>query len=102
MINETRVLRMIFRLPGRQALESLLRSRRVDIGGGGPRTLPDGSITLEAYVPERWLNNFKAEGFTFEIVEDATEVGRQRQQEVGKGDRFEGGSIAPHGFGRKE
>jgi hypothetical protein len=57
---------------------------------------------MEAYVPEEMLDSLKKAGGVFEIIEDATAVGKERQKEVGQGDRFEGGKIAPRGLGRKE
>jgi hypothetical protein len=44
----------------------------------------------------------KIEGCEAQVIEDATEVGKKRQREVGKGDRFEGGKKAPRGLGKKE
>jgi hypothetical protein len=39
---------------------------------------------------------------TIRIVENATEVGQKRQQEVGEGNRFAVRGEIPRGLGRKE
>jgi hypothetical protein len=36
-----------------------------------------------------------------EVGENAAELAKQRMEEVGRGDRFEGGRVAPRGLGRK-
>lgn len=99
---EKRILRIALRVPDREALEKLVKEHQLDIGGGGPRRLPDGTVIMEAYVPHELLDRLKRSKVSFEIIEDATEVGRQRQKEVGKGDRFEGGKKVPRGLGKKE
>jgi hypothetical protein len=57
---------------------------------------------MDAYVPEELLDELKRAGGDFEIVEDATQVGKERQKEVGHGDRFEEGTTVPRGLGKKE
>ena len=99
---EKRIMRIALRAPDRETLAELVKVYQLDIGGGGPRRLPDGTISMEAYVPQEFLDRMKKGKVAFEIIEDATEVGRQRQKEVGKGDRFEGGKKVPRGLGNKE
>jgi hypothetical protein len=99
---EKRILRIALRAPDRETLAKLVKEHRLDIGGGGPRRLPDGVVTMDAYVPQELLEKLKKSKATFEIIEDLTEVGKQRRKEVGKGDRFEGGKKAPRGLGKKE
>lgn len=100
---EERIMRIALKAPNREALAKLVKEFRLDIWGtGGPRRLPDDTIVIEAYVPEEALDKLKRAGGIFEIIEDATKVGKERQKEVGHGDRFEGGKIAPRGLGRKE
>jgi hypothetical protein len=99
---EKKILRIALRAPDREALEKLVKEHQLDIGGGGAKRLPDGTISMEAYVPQELLDRLKRSKASFEIIEDATEVGRQRQKEVGKGDRFEGGKKVPRGLGKKE
>ncbi len=80
----------------------LIKDFQLDMGGGGPKRLPDGSLSVDAYTPEAVLDQLKKAGADFEIIEDATRVGKERQKEVGRGDRFEGGKLAPRGLGKKE
>jgi hypothetical protein len=96
-----KTLRIVLRAPDRETLAKLVKEHRLDVGGGGARRLPDGTVTMEAYVNKEVLEGLTRDKQAFEIIEDLTEVGKQRRKEVGKGDRFEGGKIAPRGLGKK-
>ena len=99
---EQKIMRIALKGSKQETLVELVRKFQLDIwGAGGPRRLHD-SIIMEAYVPEEVLDKLKATGVAFEIIEDATQIGLERQKEVGRGDRFKGGKIAPRGLGRKE
>jgi hypothetical protein len=97
------IMRIALKGPDREALGKLAREFRLDTGGaGGARTQPDGTVRMEAYVPEEVLAKLEKAGATFEVIEDATKVGKERQKEVGRGDRYEGGKVVPRGLGKKE
>jgi hypothetical protein len=64
-------------------------------------------FVVTAYLPEAQLEAARgsraASNVSLEVVENVTEAGRQRQQEVGEGDRFATrGDVVPRGLGRKE
>jgi len=58
-------------------------------------------VALQAYVAEAEVGSLRERGFEVEVVADMTVAWRERQQDVGRGDRFEGGAIAPRGLGIK-
>jgi hypothetical protein len=99
---EKKTLRILLCAPDRETLAKLVKEHSLDVGGGGARRLPDGTVTMEAYVNQEILGRLKRGKQVFKILEDLTEVGKQRRKEVGKGDRFEGGKKVPHGLGKKE
>ncbi len=100
---EQRIMRIALQGPQPGDLAQLARDFHLDTAGtGGIRRQPDDTVKMEAYVPEDVLDNLREAGGVFEIIEDATQVGKERQQEVGRGDRFDGGKIAPRGLGKKE
>jgi hypothetical protein len=75
----------------------------------GCRAIPkwrDGKFAIDAYVPETLLQVARearsASGVSIRVVENATEVGRERQKEVGDGNRFAERGQVPRGLGRKE
>jgi hypothetical protein len=61
---------------------------------------------VDAYLPESQLEAARvappAAGVTLRVVENVTDVGRQRQQEVGEGNRVAARGEIPRGLGRKE
>lgn len=60
-----------------------------------------GRASMQAYVPEEEVRRLQEKGYEIEVLADATAAGLERLAEVGEGDRFEGGRIAPRGLGRK-
>ena len=56
---------------------------------------------LEVFATETQVAELKAEGLEVEVGENISAAGRERQAEVGQGDRFEGGRIPPRGIGQK-
>lgn len=63
-------------------------------------------FAVDAYIPEAELEAARgarsAARVSLRVIENATEVGRQRQQEVGEGNRFAARGEIPRGLGRKE
>jgi hypothetical protein len=102
---EKKIMRIALKAANRETLTKLAKQFRLHRSGGvRPKRLPDGTLRMDAYVPEELLDELKRAGGDFEIVdvEDATQVGKERQKEVGRGDRFEDGNTVPRGLGRKE
>lgn len=66
----------------------------------------EGKFIIDAYLPEAQLQAARdsraARGVALHIIENATEIGRERQQEVGEGNRFSARGEVPRGLGRKE
>lgn len=98
---EKKIMRITLKVSNRETLVKFMKDFRLDIGGG-IRRQPDGTLSMEVYTPEEVLDQLKGAGAVFEIIEDATKVGKARQKEVGRGDRFDGGKKAPNGLGKKE
>ena len=100
---EKKIMRIALKAANRETLTTLAKQFRLHRSGGvRPKRLPDGTLRMDAYVPEELLDELERAGGDFEIVEDATQVGKERQKEVGRGDRFEEGNRVPRGLGKKE
>ena len=69
-----------------------------------PRQL-EGKFVINAYLPETQLEAARssraASDVVLRVIENATQVGRERQQEVGDANRFETRGEVPRGLGRK-
>ncbi|MCQ6563981.1 hypothetical protein NNL21_35545 [Paenibacillus mendelii] len=86
----------------REEMKKLISSGSIDMNCGGPSQQSDGTFVVEAYVPDSYVEDVHTLGFPFEVVENINRsMLEQRQQEVGIGDRYEGGSTAPQGLGIK-
>ncbi len=75
----------------------------------GCRAIPrqtEGSFVIDAYLPEPQLQAARdgrtASRVSLRVIENATEIGRERQKEVGEGNRFASRGQIPRGLGRKE
>jgi hypothetical protein len=86
----------------RETINKLMRSSNLDLGcRPHPEEHPDGTGTLLAYATAARIRELKAEGYEVEQGENISALGRERQNEVGKGDRYEGGRVLPRGLGHK-
>ncbi|MDX6528516.1 MAG: hypothetical protein QOH41_806 [Blastocatellia bacterium] len=86
----------------REVLAKIIREFALDVGCRPHAELkPDGSAALLAYATKERIDDMKAAGYGVERGENVSAIGRERQAEVGKGDRFEGGRVAPRGLGEK-
>ena len=88
-----------------EELRSFLEGVDVDLGCRPVVRKVGDDYVVEAYTPlpavERLRSGRTASRVTISVVENASEIGRARQQEVGSGNRF-AARIAPSGLGIKE
>jgi hypothetical protein len=87
----------------RETIAKVLREFELDVGCRHPHVEPnpDRSATLLAFATDERFREIQAAGYRIEKGENVSALGRQRQADVGKGDRFEGGRRAPSGLGVK-
>ena len=85
-----------------ETVTKLLRRFDLDVGDR-PHVEPtaEGRGALYAFAPQGQIREIEAAGYTVEVGDNASETGRQRMAEVGKGDRFDRGRVPPRGLGRK-
>src|SRR5688500_7734367 len=82
----------------RESYDELVRRVDLDLGCR-PRVEvnADGTGTLLAYADEGRIAGLEAAGYTVQRGENVSALGRERQREVGVGDRLQGGRVAPRG-----
>lgn len=87
----------------RETLAKLMQEVELDVGCRHPEVEanPDRTATLLVYATKERIRELQDAGYKVETVENVSELGRQRQKEIGAGDRFEGGRVAPRGLGEK-
>lgn len=87
----------------RETLAKLMQTFELDVGCRHPHVEPnpDRTATLLVFATKERIRELQDAGYKVETGENVSEIGRQRQKEVGEGDRFEGGRVAPRGLGEK-
>ncbi|AKN70908.1 hypothetical protein QR97_14760 [Streptomyces sp. PBH53] len=83
-----------------ETLRALLRDTDPDVGGLARRAA-DGSCTIEAFLSPEQAGALERDGVSATPVEDVAAAGRERQAEVGRGDRFAPAEAVPHGLADK-
>ncbi len=80
--------------------------RPADLGCRAVPRRTEGKFVIDAYLPEPQVEAARASRaagrVSLRVIENATEIGRERQKEVGEGDRFASRGQVPRGLGRKE
>jgi len=99
------VYRAELRAKSIEELRSYLDGTDFDFGCRPAVRREGGDYVVEVYAPlskiERVRTLRAAAGLTLQVIENASEVGRARQAEVGSGNRFTTGQ-SPTGLGIKE
>jgi hypothetical protein len=87
----------------RESLRALLQDPAIDFGcRPHVRSIGDDALQFDAFIDEIKLRELRdLPGITVSVLRNASASGRERQREVGTGDRFAGGATVPHGFGEK-
>ena len=76
---------------GYEAMADLVREHGVSVIQTTARQQGRQQYTVDAIVDEAEIPRLTQLGYRVERHEDVDEVGRQRQREVGQGDRYRGG-----------
>ena len=81
----------------RETLASVVQRFQLDVGcrHAHVEPNPDRSATMIVYATEARIRELRDAGYSVETGENVSALGRERQREVGTGDRFEGGRVAP-------
>jgi len=98
------IFQVTLHAPDRDSLAKLVRQRGLDLDHSHPHRRGEKAsraIEINAYLTETQIRELKQEGWKLKVGPNFSAIGRERQKEVGKGDRFEGGKIRPKGLGKK-
>jgi hypothetical protein len=81
----------------------IIASGEYDFGDRPHFSAVEGRDTsrLDLFVNEAQIEALREDGLDVEVMSNQSERARLRLGEVGEGDRFEGGKVAPRGLGRK-
>jgi hypothetical protein len=95
------VVKITIWVPDQKALQQILSTAKVDLDCGAPRQDTDGTFKITLYATPAEAQKIRALPFRHELDEKYGDVLKERQQEVSKTDRFQGGKVKPEGLGVK-
>jgi hypothetical protein len=88
-------------VPDQNALKHILASAHVEHECGSPRRDSDNSFVVTLYATPAEAQKITSLGYRHETDDKFGEYLAERQAEVSKVDRFQGGKIKPEGLGVK-
>jgi hypothetical protein len=88
-------------VPDQKSLSEILSAAKVSLDCGSPKRDGDGNFIITLYATKAEARKITALGYKHELDEKYGEILKQRQQEVSKADRFQGGKVKPDGLGVK-
>lgn len=89
-------------VPDQKALKEILSVGRFSLDCASPQRDESGNFVVTLYAPKAEANKLTQLKYRYEVDETYGEVLEQRQKEVSKTDRFQGGKIKPEGLGIKK
>ena len=89
-------------VPDQKALNHILSTAKVDLDCGSPKKDSDGNFVITVYAAPAEAKKIQALQYKHEVDEKYGDVLAERQKEVSKTDRFQGGKIKPVGLGVKK
>lgn len=101
---DQRTLRILITAPDRESLTRVLGEQELDFACTPHRRLEDGTVSVEAYVPESRMEQIRGYPVKIEVLDaDASKTLREAQAQVGRGNRFRepGAERGFRGLGRK-
>ena len=105
-MNHESIMRIQIEAPTLADLRAFTDEIQPDLGCRAIPRRRDGRFLIDAYLPESQVQAARgsrtASRVSLRIIENATEIGRERQKEVGEGNRFAARGQVPRGLGRKE
>jgi hypothetical protein len=96
-------VRIVIRSDDPSRLREVISGENLDINCGGAMKNAAGEWSVEAFVPQAVATRLsKLEGIHVEVDKGFERRALARRTDVGTGDRFKGGRVAPRGVGDKK
>lgn len=90
--------RVVIEIARREEAQPLVRQRGLDLVQSEALE-DDKGFRLTFFLNDDEIEELRKSGYSLDVGENVSELGLKRQTEIGKGDRFDGGSVAPRGRG---
>jgi|ERR1043166_409445 hypothetical protein len=89
-------------VPDQKTLKDVLALGHFTLDCGSPKRDQTGNFIITLYGPKAETDKLKSLNLRKEVDEKYGDVLEERQKEVSKTDRFQGGKIKPEGLGIKK
>jgi hypothetical protein len=96
------VVRITVWVPDQKALKEILSLGNFSLECGTPKRDETGNFVITLYGAKAEANKLASVKYRHEFDEKYGDVLEQRQKEVSKTDRFQGGKVKPEGLGIKK
>jgi hypothetical protein len=93
--------RITIETDNREKLLQIIQHEDLDLDCGGVHRKKSGEWEIQAYTSPEVTDRLQKYDCKIHIDNQLEERSARRQFEVGKGDRFNGGQVSPHGIGKK-
>lgn len=97
----TKLVKVTVWVPDKASLDELVAAASATMECGAPQQADDGTFAVVFYASPRAAKKLQSLGYASEADPSFGAALEARHREVGKGDRFAGGQIAPSGLGVK-
>ncbi len=105
-MNDEPIIHFQIEAASMEELRAFTDETQPDLGCRAIARRTETGYVIDAYLPESRLEATRgvrsAVGITLKVIENTTEVGRERQKQVGKGNRYAVRGAIPRGLGKKE
>jgi hypothetical protein len=95
------ISRITVLIPDQKSLAAVLSAAKVEMNCGSPKRDASGRFAVILFGSRAEVEKVAALGFDHEIDPNYGKILKQRQQEVSKVDRYNGGKTRPKGLGVK-
>lgn len=95
------IVKITLWVPDQTALKAILSQATVHLDCGSPKRDADGNFIITLFAAKAEATKIAALGYKHELDEKYGDVLEERQKEVARGDRFNGGTVKPEGLGVK-
>lgn len=90
------------RAPDRASLAKVVRELGLDIDHQHPAPERDAeAVAITAFLTQAQIDELRRRGWDVRVDQNLSDIGRERQKEVSREDRFKDGAVPPTGLGRK-
>ena len=99
--DDPEIFSVSLRAPDRESFARVVRELGLDIDHQHPDAERDEGVAITAFLTQAQIEELRRRGWDARVDQNLSDIGRERQKEVARGDRFKNGAVTPSGLGKK-